>query len=68
MKTFQSGTDLVTFKAAYGHLVSEGSVDCSGFVKLADLSTLLVKKPKNPPKGWSFTGNWTKSVQPYFNG
>jgi hypothetical protein len=67
MSIFRSNRDLITFKAAYGHLAKEGAVDPSGYCKLADVQDLLVQKPKSTQSSWSFTGDWRKSVSRYFN-
>lgn len=64
---FNSGSDFITMKAAYGHLLNEGAVDCSGYVKLSDLKSLLVKKETKKAQNWSYIGDW-KKVLPYWEG
>ena len=68
--------DAITVKAAYSHIVTEGAIhlkssSTNGFVKLGDLQELLArkltKKEKAKVRGWSFTGDWQKSVAPYYN-
>lgn len=60
---FRSSADMLTFKSAYSHLISEGSVDPSGYVKLSDLQSLIVGRKTEKP--WEFRGNW-KNVLPYY--
>lgn len=68
MSVFRSTADLLTFKAAYAHLVNEGAVSPNGYVNLCEVKNLIVTKPKaGTERHWTYHGDWSK-VKSHFNG
>ena len=61
--------DLITVRAAAGYLQKEKESNGS-YVFLSDVQQLCLTNGHKPvPKqGWSFRGDWKRSVQPYFAG
>jgi hypothetical protein len=65
--------NFVTVKSAFDIIKKEKEVTSgqkTKYVKLGEVSALIFanKKPKFPPRNWSFTGDWNKSVKPYYEG
>lgn len=57
---------MVTLVAAHAHALQEAGLKPTHGVSLGALQDLCLPKINNKKQGWSFKGDWNKSVKPFY--